>query len=344
MSPSLLLLRPLAHNNDDHDHDDDVNQNNDWDDSNGVGVITVLAANHPGRRLSVQGSDDMDQAIAAKRRQHEKDVMQTIKQAVVPSCYECIVQAKRDLDAGAIQFGAFQKIAGTILHSLPQIKTALYDITQPGTDKYIYTVAQQNQIKLRPYLSIDDLALEWDSDGEGFSKVCTICQDTPKPPVRTLGCMHTFCETCITALLSHEHNIAALSDLGLALADITCPSCKQISYIGAEPERQEKVFNSLMEAYLKDTLKYKCPFDCNKAFPRSELDVHMDKCVFRKYICDQGCGEILHKHQLHADTHGCLYAIRKKLENSEKSVLEKDEQILKKDEKIKKLQAQIESL
>lgn len=323
---------------------DAINDNDDEDlDSDAVGRAGQGQSQGQGRRRRNRDRDrtpeqemqdrhaEIDQAIAAKRVQHETTLLHTIKELVLPNTYEALVDAKRQLEAGVIQFEAFCDIVDPILRNHAQIKKTLYLTTKPGTDKYIYTKPEQ-PVTLRPYVTLDDLILEWNTGGEGFSKVCTICLDNFKPPIRTLDCMHTFCKKCITEMLIHDRrgtDMTDLADLGETLVDITCPSCKQISFIGAEPRRQERVFNSMMESYLLDTLQYKCPFDCEFTFTKASIHKHMDGCMFRKYICDKGCREVLRQYNLHHDTYECVVHLQDKCKALQLDCGAKDDQIKK---------------
>lgn len=272
-----------------------------------------------------RGKATIDILIKDRREVAEKRALNAIREKVSEPGVTIINASVLELKAGTMCFDEFASTVKPVLRNLKELRTDFLDIMMPGTDKYIFT-APNKPPRLRPYVKVEHLALEWEpSGGARWSTTCGICLSNLSPPIRTLECMHSYCERCIAKMMARDDvEVQTLAELWGDfdyLDQIECPTCKNVSDISASPHRRaEKVYNDLLESHLKATLKYTCPFDCDDVFTREELDAHMSVCLSRKYICDKGCNEILRGWAVHDEPRDCVDELKEKVRELEEKL------------------------
>lgn len=263
---------------------------------------------------------------AAQRRAAETAMLGRIRGAVSLNSYELIQEAMKQLRNESMTHQNFRSRSKCILKHQPDLRKDLLELTMPGTDVYIFTAPNQ-PMRFRPYFTLDDLALPWHVQGDNFSNSCAICLCNFTAPIRTLVCKHTYCESCLTQHLAA--NGVTLEAAGNGRTEVECPCCKQSSWIKASPDAlDEKAHNSLLLTLQAETLKYQCPFQgCDQAFLRKDIEKHIDGCISRKYVCDQGCETVLCGYDLHEDAEECIEYLRERTAKAEADARKKDRQV-----------------
>ena len=97
---------------------------------------------------------------------------------------------------------------------------------------------------------------------------CGICHNLMWDPVEIEGCNHTFCKCCIIRHLEEKKD--------------NCPNCRRI---GVKFNKSVAIWRLCQE------YKIKCFNEGCKEMPTySNLEEHLKKCAFKKYICpNKGC-------------------------------------------------------
>lgn len=310
LHPSLIL-RPL---------DDDIDYDDDYDGEGDMGV---------GGGAHVE--------VLTPRQNAENALLSSIQREVSRTTWAALTKAMSDLRDKTIAFDSFSYATTSILKNhLPRCRE-LQDIMRPGTDTYIFTSAEEN-VRFRPWFNMDDMAMDWElRHSDLFSTRCVLCYGPFSPPIRTLGCKHSFCVSCISKMLEtkaedeRKRNREREERPVEFPVVITCPTCIQPSTISSLYEAEtldERSHNSLLLALREATLKYKCPFEgCDRTLVREDWGKHVDACFMRKIICDKGCGEVLHKHSSHWNAHDCVACLKDKVAMKDKEIAELKERV-----------------
>lgn len=301
--PSILTLRPL----------DEVDDDDDEFSDGGYGGV------EGGRETGGGGGDIHKMQIAARRSNAENALLSSIRNEVSQATWAALTKAMGDLRDKTITFDSFSYTTTSILENhLPRCRE-LHEMVRPGTDIYAYTPPGEDVV-FRPYFHKNDLALDWDPKGDNFSTMCTICQGPFNPPIRTLDCKHTFCESCLSRQLLGEEIVYDVH----GYVDVKCVTCRQVSIIAATPTTlDEKAHNSLLLAFFEATRRFKCPFDgCDAAIVGPEWDRHLNICMERKFICNKGCGGIVDGFELHWRKEDCIGFLKANREQQEKDIVQ----------------------
>ena len=130
--------------------------------------------------------------------------------------------------------------------------------------------------------------------------VCTICLGVPKFPVEVLSCGDIFCYDCIESLVTQH-----LKEKGI-IEPLSCPNCKlsfepnEIQEFAEVSKALYRIFTSIdiscsygcglvtstkslivHEMWECPNRPVKCPNNCNKVLPDSEMEKHIDSCEKR---------------------------------------------------------------
>ncbi len=318
MHPSRVL-RPLDHDtndtndNEDDDDESDANSRVSRSPSPSRGAI----AGGGGGGQAGRGIDDMN--LKERRERAEIALLSKIEQDVSRATWAALNKTLRDLHSNSIDYKQFGRTASSILRNHPQRFDELRKLMRPGTDAYVFT-AHGEALEFRPFFDVDDLMLEWSESGDNFSSMCVLCQSNFKPPIRTLQCKHTYCVSCLSRLVRTRHGIE-YEEIDEAVTFLECPTCKQMTVLALTPDLHEKAHNSLLLAFQKATVKYKCPFDgCERTCVREDWDKHVQTCMMREFICNKGCEEVLPGHLVHWDPHDCIAFLKDKRAQDAKEI------------------------
>lgn len=268
------------------------------------------------------GSNIHETQMAQRRRDAENALLSSIESEVSRTTWSALTKTLRDMRDKSITFDQFSFSTTSILKNhLPRCRE-LQDMMRPGTDAYVYT-PPGNAVLFRPWFHKEDLGLAWDAQGDNFSKTCAICLGPFRDPIRTLDCMHTFCEPCLSQQLLAEEGVDYKTLRNNVKAPIQCSTCRDVSIISSTPTTlAEKAHNSMLLAFQAATLKYKCPFEgCDDAFVSADWDRHVGFCMKRKFICNKGCGEVLHAFSMHWWPQDCIGFLKDKREQQTKEIM-----------------------
>jgi hypothetical protein len=307
--PPSVLLRPL----DDDDHND--NEETDADSrgrrSPSLSPSRGARSGEGGEGLAWRSIDEIAIALKERRRHAENLLLSKIEDDVSRATWAALNKTLQDLRSHSIDHKMFSFTASSILKNHPQRFEELRQLMRPGTEAYVFT-ARDEALEFRPFFDVDDLMLDWAESGDNFSSMCVLCQSNFKPPIRTLQCKHTYCVACLSQLVRTRHGIE-YEDIGQAAPSVECPTCKQRTVLRLTLDVHEKAHNSMLLAFQKATVKYRCPFDgCERTCVRKDWDLHVESCMMRKFICNMGCDEVLHAHSLHWGPHDCIAFLKDK--------------------------------
>jgi hypothetical protein len=249
-----------------------------------------------------------DADLSAECKAAEKALLQRVKECLPPTDFAELIALFNHLQRHAQSFSDVFSRVHVLLVDYPQLWEEMKAYMYCGTDIYIYTPPGA-PMQFRPYFKLTQVALEWNVPGDNFSKCCAICLNAFTPPIRTLECKHTYCQSCLEEYLEHS---GIVMEEGGGPQEVLCPYCKQTNELSATVDSaHERAHNALLLAFQDETLLYKCPINgCRRVFARAALEEHMEVCSQRKYMCDQGCQMVLVRDQLHDSAQDCIDCLR----------------------------------
>jgi hypothetical protein len=262
----------------------------------------------------------------------ETALFEQIKDAVPSDAFDKITTLFYGVRSESRSYSQAAAETHDLLLERPDLWTELDAYMQDGTHLYIYTKPGVS-FTFRPHIKVSDLACDWNVSGDNFSKCCAICLNAFTPPIRTLECKHTYCQSCLEEYLARKGIVLEEGD---ETQEVLCPYCKQTNELSATVDSaHERAHNSLLLTLQEHTLKYKCPIEgCGRTFTRGALEAHLEVCAHRKYVCPHGCEAVRYKGDLHDNPRVCIRFLQDKVTRLAQDSREKSQKIMRLEDRL----------